>query len=177
MVAPITASVPDPAATTDEQERKGLERALEYMALKPGTPLAEVPIDRVFIGSCTNSRIEDLRAAAKIAAGHKVSTHVSAMVVPGSQQVKAQAEKEGLDQDFQRSRIRLARTGMLDVPRHESRHSFARRALRLDQQSQLRRPPGPRRTHASCLSGDGGGSGNRRPLRRYSQLAASLARR
>ena len=100
MVAPITASVPDPAATKDEQERKGLERALEYMALKPGTPLAEVAIDRVFIGSCTNSRIEDLRAAARIAAGYKVSTHVSAMVVPGSQQVKAQAEKEGLDAIF-----------------------------------------------------------------------------
>ncbi|HLW45693.1 MAG TPA: aconitase family protein, partial [Acidimicrobiales bacterium] len=92
--------VPDPAATKDEQERKGLERALEYMALKPGTPLADVEIDRVFIGSCTNSRIEDLRAAARIAAGYKVSTHVSAMVVPGSQQVKAQAEKEGLDQIF-----------------------------------------------------------------------------
>jgi 3-isopropylmalate/(R)-2-methylmalate dehydratase large subunit len=100
MVAPITASVPDPAATRDEQERKGLERALEYMALKPGTPLSEVSIDRVFIGSCTNSRIEDLRAAAKIAAGHKVSTHVSAMVVPGSQQVKTQAEQEGLDKIF-----------------------------------------------------------------------------
>jgi 3-isopropylmalate/(R)-2-methylmalate dehydratase large subunit len=100
MVAPITASVPDPAATKDEQERKGLERALEYMALKPGTPLADVEINRVFIGSCTNSRIEDLRAAARIAAGYKVSTHVSAMVVPGSQQVKAQAEKEGLDQIF-----------------------------------------------------------------------------
>ncbi|MGA7243059.1 MAG: 3-isopropylmalate dehydratase large subunit [Terracidiphilus sp.] len=100
MVAPITALVPDPAATEDEQERKGLERALEYMALKPGTPLKDVEIDRVFIGSCTNSRIEDLRAAARIAAGYKVSTHVSAMVVPGSQQVKAQAEKEGLDQIF-----------------------------------------------------------------------------
>jgi 3-isopropylmalate/(R)-2-methylmalate dehydratase large subunit len=100
MVAPITAVVPDPAAAKDEQERKSLERALEYMALKPGTPLADVEIDRVFIGSCTNSRIEDLRAAARIAAGYKVSTHVSAMVVPGSQQVKAQAEKEGLDQIF-----------------------------------------------------------------------------
>ena len=100
MVAPITAKVPDPAAAHSEQERKGLERALEYMALKPGTPLEEIAIDRVFIGSCTNSRIEDLRAAAKIAAGRKVSSHVSAMVVPGSQQVKTQAEAEGLDRVF-----------------------------------------------------------------------------
>ena len=97
MVAPVTDSVPDPASAPNEQERKGLERALEYMGLKAGTPLKEVSVDRVFIGSCTNSRIEDLRAAAKIAAGHKVSAHVSAMVVPGSQAVKAQAEKEGLD--------------------------------------------------------------------------------
>ncbi|MGA9465796.1 MAG: 3-isopropylmalate dehydratase large subunit [Terracidiphilus sp.] len=100
MVAPVTANVPDPASAPNEQERKGLERALEYMGLKAGTPLKEVAVDRVFIGSCTNSRIEDLRAAAKIAAGHKVSAHVSAMVVPGSQAVKAQAEKEGLDVIF-----------------------------------------------------------------------------
>jgi 3-isopropylmalate/(R)-2-methylmalate dehydratase large subunit len=100
MVAPVTASVPDPAAAGNELDRKSFERALEYMALKPGTPLDEVTIDRVFIGSCTNGRIEDLRAAAKIAAGHKVSTHVHAMVVPGSQLVKAQAEKEGLDHIF-----------------------------------------------------------------------------
>ncbi len=100
MVAPITAAVQDPAAVTNEQERKGLERALEYMGLKAGTPLEDIEIDRVFIGSCTNSRIEDLRAAARIAAGYKVSTHVSAMVVPGSQAVKAQAEVEGLDRVF-----------------------------------------------------------------------------
>jgi 3-isopropylmalate/(R)-2-methylmalate dehydratase large subunit len=100
MVAPITANVPDPAATSNEQERKGLERALEYMGLKAGTPLETVAIDRVFIGSCTNARIEDLRAAARIADGYKVSTKVSAMVVPGSQAVKAQAEKEGLDRIF-----------------------------------------------------------------------------
>ena len=100
MVAPVTASVPNPATAQNEQERKGLERALEYMNLKAGTPLAEIAIDRVFIGSCTNGRIEDLRAAAKIAAGHKVSSHVSAMVVPGSQAVKTQAEKEGLDRIF-----------------------------------------------------------------------------
>jgi 3-isopropylmalate/(R)-2-methylmalate dehydratase large subunit len=100
MVAPITASVPDPAATTNEQERKGFERALEYMNLKAGTPLAEVPVDRVFIGSCTNGRLEDLRAAARIAAGYKVASTVGAMVVPGSQAVKAAAEAEGLDLIF-----------------------------------------------------------------------------
>jgi 3-isopropylmalate/(R)-2-methylmalate dehydratase large subunit len=100
MVAPITDSVPDPAAVSNEAERKSMERALEYMGLKPKTPLNEIEIDRVFIGSCTNSRIEDLRAAARIAAGYKVSTHVSAMVVPGSQAVKAQAEAEGLDRVF-----------------------------------------------------------------------------
>jgi 3-isopropylmalate/(R)-2-methylmalate dehydratase large subunit len=100
MVAPITSKVPDPADTANEQERKGLERALEYMGLKAGTPMEEVAIDRVFIGSCTNSRIEDLRAAARIVAGHKVASTVSAMVVPGSQAVKVQAESEGLDQVF-----------------------------------------------------------------------------
>jgi 3-isopropylmalate/(R)-2-methylmalate dehydratase large subunit len=100
MVAPVTAAVPNPAATTNEQERKGFERALEYMGLKAGTKFEDINIDRVFIGSCTNGRIEDLRAAAKIAAGHKVSSHVHAMVVPGSQQVKAQAESEGLDRIF-----------------------------------------------------------------------------
>jgi 3-isopropylmalate/(R)-2-methylmalate dehydratase large subunit len=100
MVAPITASVPNPAAAVNEQERKGLERALDYMGLTAGTPLDAFPIDRVFIGSCTNGRIEDMRAAARIAAGYKVSAHVSAMVVPGSQAVKAQAEAEGLDRIF-----------------------------------------------------------------------------
>ena len=100
MVAPVTDAVPDPAAAETEIERKGFERALEYMDLKAGTPLEEVAIDRVFIGSCTNGRIEDLRAAAKIAAGRKVSSHVNAMVVPGSQAVKSQAEQEGLDHIF-----------------------------------------------------------------------------
>jgi 3-isopropylmalate/(R)-2-methylmalate dehydratase large subunit len=100
MVAPITAKVPDPAAAASEIERKGFERALEYMDLKAGTQLEDVSIDRVFIGSCTNGRIEDMRAAARVAKGYKVSTHVSAMVVPGSQAVKAQAEQEGLDRIF-----------------------------------------------------------------------------
>ncbi len=100
MVAPVTAAVPDPAQAANDLDRKSFERALEYMALKAGTPFDSISVDRVFIGSCTNGRIEDLRAAAKIVAGHKVSTHVSAMVVPGSHLVKEQAEAEGLDRIF-----------------------------------------------------------------------------
>lgn len=96
----ITASVPDPQSFTTENERKAAEKALEYMDLKPGTPMTEVPIDYVFIGSCTNGRIEDLRAAAAVARGYKVSPNVTAIVVPGSGRVKLQAEKEGLDQIF-----------------------------------------------------------------------------
>ncbi|MGB8258924.1 MAG: 3-isopropylmalate dehydratase large subunit [Terracidiphilus sp.] len=100
MVAPITAAVPDPADASNEADRKSWERALEYMDLTSRTPLDGIPVDRVFIGSCTNGRIEDLRAAARIARGYKVSPKVGAMVVPGSQAVKAQAEAEGLDRIF-----------------------------------------------------------------------------
>ncbi|HEY4125467.1 MAG TPA: 3-isopropylmalate dehydratase large subunit [Rhizomicrobium sp.] len=97
---PVTDRIPDPAKVADENQRAGIERALAYMDLAPGTPLKEVKIDRVFIGSCTNGRIEDLRAAAEIARGKKVASHVGAMVVPGSGLVKAQAEEEGLDEIF-----------------------------------------------------------------------------
>ncbi len=97
---PVTDRVPDPATIGDAAQRAGVERALEYMALKPGTALKDVKVDRVFIGSCTNGRIEDLRAAAAIAKGKKVAAHVGAMVVPGSGLVKAQAEEEGLDEIF-----------------------------------------------------------------------------
>ena len=100
MVTAITGRVPDPAAFASEAERRAAERALEYMDLKPGTPLAGLPIDRVFLGSCTNARIEDLRSAARVVQGRKVASRVRAMVVPGSQQVKARAEAEGLDRVF-----------------------------------------------------------------------------
>jgi 3-isopropylmalate/(R)-2-methylmalate dehydratase large subunit len=96
----ITETVPDPSSFPTETEAKAARRALEYMGLKPGTPISEIEIDQVFIGSCTNSRIEDLRAAAKVVRGYKVAPQVKAMVVPGSQQVKLQAEKEGLDKIF-----------------------------------------------------------------------------
>ena len=97
---PITATVPDPKDARDENQKRAWERALEYMALVPGTPLQEVPVDRVFIGSCTNGRIEDLRQAAEVAKGRRVAANVGAMVVPGSGLVKEQAEAEGLDKIF-----------------------------------------------------------------------------
>ncbi|SDC76074.1 3-isopropylmalate/(R)-2-methylmalate dehydratase large subunit [Paenibacillus sp. UNCCL117] len=96
----ITSAVPNPADFTTENERKAAEKAIEYMGLTPGTPMSEIEIDYVFIGSCTNGRIEDLRAAASVAQGHKVSPNVTAIVVPGSGRVKIQAEKEGLDKIF-----------------------------------------------------------------------------
>jgi len=102
---PITGRVPDPATEADHNKREGMNRALAYMDLKPGMSLREVRIDRAFIGSCTNGRIEDLREAAKIVEhelkkGRKVASHVDAMVVPGSGLVKEQAESEGLDEIF-----------------------------------------------------------------------------
>jgi 3-isopropylmalate/(R)-2-methylmalate dehydratase large subunit len=101
MVTDVTGKVPDPASFADPVDRKAAERALEYMGLVPGTPIQEIPIDRVFIGSCTNSRLEDLRLAARVVAGKRVAPSIKqALVVPGSMVVKAQAEKEGLDKIF-----------------------------------------------------------------------------
>jgi 3-isopropylmalate/(R)-2-methylmalate dehydratase large subunit len=96
-VVPVTGAVPDPADVADEGQRTQMQRMLEYMALRPGQKLADVPIDVVFIGSCTNGRIEDIRAAAAVAKGRHVAAGVQALVVPGSGQVKLQAEAEGLD--------------------------------------------------------------------------------
>ena len=99
-VLPIDGRVPDPALVAEDGKRQAMLRSLDYMGLKPGTPLKDLKVDRVFIGSCTNGRIEDLRAAAKVAKGRKVAAGVQAMVVPGSGLVKHQAEEEGLDRIF-----------------------------------------------------------------------------
>lgn len=99
-VIAVTGAVPDPALIDDENRRSSKERALAYMGLEAGTKITDIKIDRAFIGSCTNGRIEDLRAAASVVKGHKVSDHVNALVVPGSGVVKAQAEAEGLDKIF-----------------------------------------------------------------------------
>jgi 3-isopropylmalate/(R)-2-methylmalate dehydratase large subunit len=99
-VVPVTGHVPDPATEADPQRRAALERMLDYMGLKAGTAMKDVKVDRVFIGSCTNGRIEDFREVAKIVQGKRVAAHVNAMIVPGSGLVKEQAEQEGLDRIF-----------------------------------------------------------------------------
>jgi 3-isopropylmalate/(R)-2-methylmalate dehydratase large subunit len=111
MVVDVGGKVPLPSSTADEGARQSLERALTYMDLKPGTSIAEIPIDRVFIGSCTNSRIEDLRAAAKVVSGYRVDPRVNAMVVPGSQRIKAKAEEEGLDRIFREAGFEWRESG------------------------------------------------------------------
>lgn len=100
MSVQVTGVVPSPSDVSDPANASAIERSLAYMGLKPGTAIVDIPIDRVFIGSCTNGRIEDLRSAAKVVAGHQVATSVKAMVVPGSSAVKAMAEREGLDKIF-----------------------------------------------------------------------------
>jgi 3-isopropylmalate/(R)-2-methylmalate dehydratase large subunit len=101
MVAPIDSKVPDPAQERDPIQREWMERALKYMALAPNTPITDIQLDKIFIGSCTNARIEDLRAAAQVVEGRRVASNIKlAMVVPGSGLVKEQAESEGLDKVF-----------------------------------------------------------------------------
>ena len=101
MVTTVNGLVPDPGEALVEADRQAIARALDYMALEPRTRISEISIDRVFIGSCTNSRLEDLRTAARVVKGHRINQSVRAMVVPGSQAVKTDAEREGLDQIFQ----------------------------------------------------------------------------
>jgi 3-isopropylmalate/(R)-2-methylmalate dehydratase large subunit len=111
MVGPVDGVVPDPADYDSADEREAVERALHYMDLTPGTPLVEVRVDKVFIGSCTNARIEDLRTAAAVASGRKVAQGVHAIVVPGSAQVKRQAEAEGLHVIFESAGFEWRRAG------------------------------------------------------------------
>ncbi|MEM9626526.1 MAG: 3-isopropylmalate dehydratase large subunit [Pseudomonadota bacterium] len=99
-VVPVTGEVPNPSSVDDPNRRSAMERSLDYMGLKPGTPVSEIRIDKVFVGSCTNGRIEDLRTAAKVIEGKRIADHVEAMIVPGSGLVKNQAEEEGLDKVF-----------------------------------------------------------------------------
>ena len=99
-VSPITGEVPDPEKEKDKDRRTAMYRSLEYMGLKPKMKISDIKVDKIFIGSCTNGRIEDLRLAAKLLKGKKIASDVSAMVVPGSGLVKKQAEEEGIDKVF-----------------------------------------------------------------------------
>ena len=106
MTTTIDSTVPTLDDAVDESDKISFTRAYEYMDLKPGTPMEDIKIDTVFLGSCTNGRIEDLRAAAAIVKGHHIATKIRALVVPGSQAVKRQAEEEGLDGGLQDRRLR-----------------------------------------------------------------------
>jgi 3-isopropylmalate/(R)-2-methylmalate dehydratase large subunit len=111
MVVAVSGRVPELSDLKTEADRRAAERMLEYMGLRPGTRVEEISVDRVFIGSCTNSRLEDLRAAARVARGHHVNPKVRAMVVPGSQSVKQAAEREGLDRIFQEAGFEWRESG------------------------------------------------------------------
>jgi 3-isopropylmalate/(R)-2-methylmalate dehydratase large subunit len=111
MIAPVDGRIPELSELKTGADRPGVERMLEYMGLEPGTRIEDISVDRVFIGSCTNSRLEDLRAAARVAKGHRVAPQVRAMVVPGSQAVKRAAEQEGLHKIFQESGFEWRESG------------------------------------------------------------------
>lgn len=111
MVAPITGNVPQLSECKTSADRDAMSRMLEYMGLQPGTPIEDISVDRIFIGSCTNSRLEDLREAARVAKGYRVKQDVRAMVVPGSQTVKHAAEQEGLDRVFREAGFEWRESG------------------------------------------------------------------
>ena len=149
---PLASSVPDPDSIADPGARAAAERALAYMDLKPGTELRDIAVDTVFVGSCTNGRIEDLRAAASVLRGRRVAPSVRMLVVPGSMAVRAQAEEEGLERGLHRGRRAVALGGLLDVPGHEPGQAERGRAQRVHLQSQLRGPPGQGRADAPGLA-------------------------
>ena len=169
-VVPVTGVVPNPSDEADEGKRAQMQRMLEYMALTPGQAMQDLPVDVVFIGSCTNGRIEDIRAAAAVAKGRKVADGVQALVVPGSGLVKRQAEEEGLDRILLEAGFEWREPVLLHVPRHEPGQADAGTALRQHVEPQLRGAPGTERPHASAVSGDGRGRGGDRTLTDVRQL-------
>ena len=154
----------------NENKRASMQRALDYMGLKPGTKMTDIPLDVVWIGSCTNGRIEDLREVAKIVKGKKISSRLAyAMIVPGSGLVKQQAEAEGLDKIFMDAGFEWREPGCSMCLGMNPDQLKPRAALRLDLEPQLRGPAGLPRPHAPGVAADGGRGGHRRPLRRRAQ--------
>ena len=165
MTVDVTGRVPEPDQVPFAS-REDARRALDYMGLTPGTPITEIPVDVVFIGSCTNGRIEDLRAAARVFKGRKVAAGVRALVVPGSEQVRAPGRGRGARPRLQRGRGRVAAVGLQHVPGDEPRQAHAPAALGQHEQPQLRGPPGPRRPDPPRQPRDGRRRRRHRPLRR-----------
>ena len=168
---PLSASVPDPELIDDDNERSAAERALAYMGLTAGTPLRQIHVDTVFLGSCTNGRIEDLRAAADMLRGRHIDPTLRMLVVPGSMRVKAQAEAEGLDAVFTAAGAEWRQRRLLDVPGDEPRSAGARRAQRVDLEPQLRGPAGQGRPHPPGLA-----AGGRRHRRAWNPVVSGGSR-
>ena len=157
--------MPDPESIADDNERSAAERALDYMGLTPARRCAQIHVDTVFLGSCTNGRIEDLRAAADILRGRHIDPTLRMLVVPGSMRVKAQAEAEGLDAVFTARRRRVAQRGLLDVPGNEPGPAGSRRAQRVHLQPEFRGPAGQGWSHAPGFAAGGRGDrGARHPV-------------
>ncbi len=161
----VSEAVPELSDARDENERRSFERALEYMDLEPSQKIEAIRIDRAFIGSCTNSRLEDLRAAARVAKGYKVNDKVRAMVVPGSMMIKKQAEDEGLAKVFLEAGFEWRDAGCsMCLAMNEDVLQEGER-LRFNIEPQLRGPAGPRRQNASCQPDHGRCCRDRRTLR------------
>ena len=165
-VISVTGRVPRLEDITDANKRQAAERSLDYIGLKGGEKITDIAINRVFIGSCTNGRIEDLRAAAKVADGKTVNANVKAMVVPGSGLVKEQAEAEGLDKIFVKAGFEWREPGCSMCLAMNPDKLAPERALRLDLEPQFRRPPGLQGPHAPRLARHGGSRRHRRAFRR-----------
>ena len=174
-VVSIGGRVPRLEDIADAHKRQAAERSLDYMALKGGEKVTDIALDRVFIGSCTNGRIEDLRAAAKVVDGKTVNAKVKAMIVPGSGLVKEQAEAEGLDKIFVKAGFEWREPGCSMCLAMNPGQAQSRRALRLDLEPQFRGPPGLQGPHASGVAGHGRRRGHRRTFRRCAGVEVTYA--
>ena len=172
-VISVTGFVPDPDKIADEAKRLSKHRALKYMGLTAGTKITDIKLDRIFIGSCTNGRIEDLRAAAKIAEGKQVVRPCQRHGRAGLRHREGAGRGGRSGQDLHQGRLRMARAGLLDVPCHEPGQAEAGRALRLDLEPQFRGTPGLQGPHPPGLAGDGGSGRDRGSLRRRQGVALS----
>ena len=176
MVVEVTGKVPDPASFKSAAERQAVERALEYMGLQPGTAIQDIRVDRVFIGSCTNSRIGDLRAAADDRARTQSRQRRARDGRAGIAAGQSRGRKARTRSRLRGRGLRVARIRMQHVPGDEPGHPEAGRALCEHLEPQLRGTPGQGRTHASGEPRDGGGGGGNRTFRRRARVAGALAR-